>query len=563
MANFFKGLAGGFQTGLQFSDAMRRRQEYEEQQAEREQLRGIFTGQPTVTPGTAATPEQIRSAGLETGRMQMQDIADFGLSAQEAARYAPQMPSEAATTTPTMYSYGGLTRQTPFTPAELDRSRMEQAARVIAVRDPVRAAQLMQGIRREDIVAAQEERAARLFPGQLQAQEQALKTGALGLAAALRTDAKNRAFDTGWAELNQQTFETPEARANAFVDLVARTQGPVAAENLRASMTTNQINDLTLQTSRLTQGFNEAFRKGPDAVMKWVDEQNPDFTLKRDGNNLTITYADGRSEVESFESPAKLMSYFAAQASPTNFITYENNRLKRENEAERNRVLREAYGAKTPSARISDAEAALGRPLTPQERSTLLGLTPKAAVRDLTVPQQRAYEEAIKSDQWKMARSDAERIQILRNYRVPPELVGFEGMPSPRVGGAPGSETPSPATPQPGLTRPSGTQNLQSMVAGPERMPQAERLRRIQEEADMRGLARDEERAIRRAQVDERRAEVEKLGLTAAEVPTRVSPERARILRNSAYFELFPRDVQQALTEQSGMTQRSWENRSR
>jgi hypothetical protein len=313
---------------------------------------------------------------------------------------------------------------------------------------------------------------------------------------------------------------------------------------------------MNLGAAKLTQGFNEAFRKGPDAVMKWVDDQNPDFTLKRDGNNLTITYADGRAETQRFASSSELMSYFAAQASPTNFITYENNRLQRENEAERNKVLRDAYGARTLSSKITEAEDTLGRKLTDSEKATLAGLTPKAAVRDLTVPQQRAYEEVIKSDQWKMARSDAERIQILRNYRVPPELVGFEGMPSPRVGGAPGSETPSPATPQPGLTRPSGTQNLQSMVAGPERMPQDERLRRIQEEADMRGLARDEERAIRRAQVDE-------LGLTAAEVPAQISPERARILRNSEYFELFPRDVQRALTEQSGMSQRNWENRSR
>jgi uncharacterized membrane protein YgcG len=122
-------------------------------------------------------------------------------------------------------------------------------------------------------------------------------------------------------------------------------------------------------------------------------------------------------------------------------------------------------------------------------------------------------------------------------------------------GGGGGGGAP---TSQPGLARPSATggASLESMVQRPDRPREDAVVTRATEEAQMRGLARDEERAIRRAQVDE-------LGLTAAEVPARISPERARILRNSEYFELFPRDVQRALTEQSGMSQRNWENRSR
>lgn len=179
MADFFKGLAGGFQTGLQFSEARRRNQEYQEQLAEREQARQIFNAQQTITPGRAATPEQIQRAGLETERLQTQDIADFGLSAEEAARYAPQMPSEQATTTPTTYSFGGLTRQTPFSADELNRMRMQQLIPVIAPRNTAMALQLQNMLTQDTRQQAAEARLAEMFPLQKQALQGQIESGAL------------------------------------------------------------------------------------------------------------------------------------------------------------------------------------------------------------------------------------------------------------------------------------------------------------------------------------------------------------------------------------------------
>lgn len=548
MADFFKGLAGGFQTGIQLSEAMRRRQEYEEQQAEREQLRGIFTGQPTVTPGVAATPEQRSAAGLETGRLAMQDIADFGLSAQEAARYAPQMPSETATTTPTTYSYGGLTRQTPFSAAELNRMRMEQAIPVLAVRNPAQALQMQEGLLRSQRETAAAQRAEQLFPGQLAGQQQTLATGALALAAAQREDAKIRAFDTGWAELNKQEFDTPEAKANALVDLVARTRGPEAAAALRSSYTANQLNELNLKTTQLTQGFNEAFRKGPDAVMKWVDDQNPDFTLKRDGNNLNITYADGRTETQRFGSPAELMSYFAAQASPTNFLTFANNQAQRANEAERNAVLREAYGERTPAQKIARARDVMGRDLTDQEKAALLGFGNKP--RDLSETDKMNLTSAnrVLEERAKMGQpiTEADRAAVYRSFNLNPADFGMSGLPPPRVGA--GAERTAAQQPQPGLTRPTATQiaarepAAEAPAAPGSAAALAQERAAAEQQRTVGLLGREQQRASAQGLVDQ----LLYRGLDASNINRFMTPAEARTFY-SVYGEFLPSDIQRAM----------------
>jgi hypothetical protein len=599
MADFFKGLAGGFQTGLQFSDAMRRRQEYEEQQAEREQLRGIFTGQPTVTPGTAATPEQIRSAGLETGRMQMQDIADFGLSAQEAARYAPQMPSETATTTPTMYSYGGLTRQTPFTPAEVSRMQMEQAIPVLAARNPSQALQMRETLLRSERETAAAQRAADLFPLQMEQTRGAIAGQGLSqrqtklqiedaerkAASQERVDRFMQAFNadptqdpmslarqmnlslteqysaaqtlTGITDQEmKQTIQSAERAIRTqplagVVEQFNRSQifGPgqnfVLGEGPNGSITLTTINTATGRPV----GAPETFRTEAEAKGVLLDRvRDP---VKAAENALNVRFVNARIDAavrqgDLDKARIELINMQKDQLSPFPKETMEtlndlSDRIQAAREAGNDReasALNEQWGRV-----YNQAAAKRGALIRPPAAAA-----PRAEIT-LSDAEKIAWGELVKSDQWKMAQDPAARARLARQYGLDPAKLNLPAMPSPT--------TPKPApTPQPGLTRPSGTQNLQSMAAGPERMPQDERSRRIQEEADMRGLARDEERAIRRAQVDE-------LGLTAAEVPARISPERARILRNSEYFELFPRDVQRALTEQSGMSQRNWENRSR
>lgn len=561
MADFFKGLAGGFQTGLQFGEAVRRRNEYEEQLAERERLRQIYGAEPTMTPGQAATPEQIQSAGLETGRLQMNDITGFQLSTEEAARYAPQMPSAQATTTPTTYSFGGSTRQTPFSADELNRMRMQQAIPVLAVRNPAEAMRMQSALSQEARQQAADERQAAMFP----LQQQALRTQIAGqglqqeltgvqLASARRTQEQAQAFDTGLVEHFKTKFDSPEAEATALLRLVERTQGPQAAASLRSTMTANQLSELTLGAQRLTAGFNSAFQRGPDAVMKWVDEQNPDFTLKREGNNLLVTYADGRTEKREFKNTNELMSYFAAQGSPSNFLTYQNNLMQRENEANLNKIREIAYGAKTLTQKIDEAKKALGRDLTDDEKKVLAGVAPRIQQRDLSPADMenlraanRVIEERIKLSGGRI--SNADRVAIYKAFNLNPELLNVPGLPDVGQGGGETKPTPGLArgalnSDDPPVIYSEGS-GLSSIMSRPQASTrdviEADLVRRAAE----RGLARDRLRDIYRS-------EVEQLGLTVDAVKE-LAPQRARDLRNSPYFELFPRNVQRALTDRAGM----------
>jgi len=549
MADFFKGLAGGFQTGLQFGEAVRRRNEYEEQLAEREQARQIFNAQPTMTPGQAATPEQIQSAGLETGRLQMNDIADFGLSSEEAARYAPQMPSAQATTTPTMYSFGGLTQREAFTPEQINRIRMQQLIPVIAPRNTAMALQLQNMLTQDARQQAAEERQAAMFP----LQQQALRTQIAGqglqqelagvqLASARRTLEQAQAFDTGLVELGKTEFDSPQARASALLALVERTQGPQAAASLQSTMTANQLSELSLGTQRLTAGFNSAFQRGPDAVMKWVDEQNPDFTLKREGNNLLVTYADGRTEKREFKNTNELMSYFAAQGSPSNFLTYQNNLMQRENEANLNKIREIAYGAKTLTQKIDEAKKALGRDLTDDEKKVLAGVAPRIQQRDLSPADMenlraanRVIEERIKLSGGRI--SNADRVEIYKAFSLNPELLNVPGLPDVGKGGGAGAGAGGQgltrgAPPAPGATPAERALSGATTPATRERVD----LERQQ----------TEDATTQRVQ-----GMVEQLlseGLTADTVPQVFSRERARVIvGNSLLLSMFPQDIQDAL----------------
>jgi hypothetical protein len=598
MADFFKGLAGGFQTGLQFGEAVRRRQEYEEQQAEREQLRGIFTGQPTVTPGTTAqaTPEQLRNARLYTENIQAEDMRTFGMGPAESDRfYAPQMPSETATTTtPTMYSYGGLTRQTPFTPAEVSRMQMEQAVPVLAARNPAQALQMRETLLRSQREAERAPLEMEQLRGTIAGQGLSQRQTKLQIEDAERKAASQERVDRFMQAFNADPTQDPMSLARQMN--LSLTEQYSAAQTLTGI--TDQEMKQTIQSAErairtqplagVVEQFNRSQIFGPGQNFVLGEGPNGSITL------TTINTATGRpvGAPETFRTEAEAKGVLldrvrdpvkaAENALNVRFINARIDAAVRQGDLDKARVelinmqkdqlspfpketmdtlndlseriqaAREAGNDREASAlneqwgRVYNQAAA--------KRGALIRPPAAAAPRaeiTLSDAEKIAWTELVKSDQWKMAQDPAARVRLARQYGLDPAKLNLPSMPSPTT------PPPKPApTPQPGLTRPSGTQNLQSMVAGPERMPQDERLRRIQEEADMRGLARDEERAIRRAQVDE-------LGLTAAEVPAQISPERARILRNSEYFELFPRDVQRALTEQSGMSQRNWENRSR
>lgn len=137
MADFFKGLSGGFQSGLQFGEAMRAKEE-------RERLREAMGLTPQAMEQRQATPEELSRAQAETQGLAAQDAAMFGLTPQDQGMYAPQMPVEGQRIGATQYGLGGQTYNRMPTQQEIDSARYAAAANVIGERDPAAAFRMRQ-----------------------------------------------------------------------------------------------------------------------------------------------------------------------------------------------------------------------------------------------------------------------------------------------------------------------------------------------------------------------------------------------------------------------------------
>jgi len=137
MADFFRGLAGGFQTGLQFGNAMQQREE-------RERLREAMGLTPQEMQQRQASPEELGRAQAETQALAAEDARMFGLGPQEQAAYAPQMPVEGQRVGLPRYQLAGQTYDRAPTQQEIQQARYGAMADVIAERDPARAMEMRQ-----------------------------------------------------------------------------------------------------------------------------------------------------------------------------------------------------------------------------------------------------------------------------------------------------------------------------------------------------------------------------------------------------------------------------------
>lgn len=224
MADFFKGLSGGLQTGLQFGQALREREMrdelakvYEqpvsdlsftpEQMAEmrRRQLSGAYDiegvpGAEGQTPTLRYTPKQ----GLELGQGEMPDAP---------TEFAPQQ----------VQRYRGTTVAGQFDPIVLQGLQMREAARIVgAYGDPTRAAQL-------NAEATRMEREAKEAPLRLKQLEQQgiLTQGQIEDRERVRTREKGvEAIDTDVAQWMSKRLTGPdgEVRQPSMDDNIAQLQ---------------------------------------------------------------------------------------------------------------------------------------------------------------------------------------------------------------------------------------------------------------------------------------------------------------------------------------------------
>ena len=286
MADFFRGLAGGFGTGLQFGQAMREREE-------RDRLRQAAGLTPQEMQQRQASPEELARAQAETQGLAAQDAEMFGLTAQDQAAYAPQMPVQGQRIGPTQYGLGGQTFNRMPTQQEIQQARFGAMADVISERDPARAMQMRQQL--EDQAFQARERPLRLqsLEGQIAGQAQQRDVTAATLRGLGRAEARETGFDTAFDEINKTEYKTPAERDSAVLAAVSRFKGPEAAAQLQANYSTNERNKILTDGAKFDQTIKQARLKGPAAALKAIDDLNDSFKLEIDGFKVTQVNNDG------------------------------------------------------------------------------------------------------------------------------------------------------------------------------------------------------------------------------------------------------------------------------
>lgn len=236
MADFFRGLTGGFQSGLQLGQAMRDKRQ-------REELAQVFAKPESYQDYTPEQQRQIQ--GLQASGAYDVEAVPGAEGQAPTLRYVPKqgldlqgdMPGGPIEVAPQQVQrYGGQTVAGQFDPMVLQGLRAREAARVVgAYGDPVRAAQL-------EADALRMEREAKEAPLRQKVLEQNVALGGEQLTAAQRT--------------NQMAAGNQKAQG-VLAEMRANNQ-PITSQTLAQIAKDNNADYNTLLSAELNQiGFNE------------------------------------------------------------------------------------------------------------------------------------------------------------------------------------------------------------------------------------------------------------------------------------------------------------------
>jgi hypothetical protein len=314
MADFFKGLSGGFGTGLQFGQAMRERnmrEELAQAYAKPETFQGYTaeqgqqleamanavnpeTGRPyynvqagqggnyTVTPDF--TESQIPRTGVDTGSqygVAPVDLQTTGLG--RAGVVSQPIPFNQQQ----VQEYGGRRVAGQFDPEQLRGLQMREAARVLgSYGDPARAAQL-------EAEATRMEREAEERPLRLRNLQQQIETGDLTIDEKKRLAEEQANIGKAREELRELRAKGPLTAA-AIADVSGRYKlDPTTFLKAEDAVNTIEIKDLkrNLSTAALKgeAGLNQflADKFDPDKT----DNIKPMITKAKDGS-FVVSYGD-------------------------------------------------------------------------------------------------------------------------------------------------------------------------------------------------------------------------------------------------------------------------------
>lgn len=288
MADFFKGLSGGLQTGFQIGQAMRERNQ-------REELAQAYAKPEEFTDYTPDQQNQIRglqgSGGYDVSAMPgaegqaptLRYTPKQGLDLQGDTAAAPGSYIDVAPQQ--VQRYGGQTMAGRFDPTQLRGLQMQEAARVLGSYGDVRGAAALQ--------AQAEEQAyqAKYRPLQLQNMEGQIAGQKLTLSEAerkVKLDESNRLAGTKLAELSAAGTPIDTATANRIAnetgaDMKFVTEAVLGQYNL----TKAAANDLI---ERQLVEFDKAAKGGLPTLNKYIAERlDPDKT-----DNIVPTVVQGK-----------------------------------------------------------------------------------------------------------------------------------------------------------------------------------------------------------------------------------------------------------------------------
>lgn len=459
MSRALRGLTEGLQTGMKLGSVLREAQQ-------REELAKAYGLTPEQQQAAMATPDQLQRAQAETQALQQQDTAEFGLSPQEAQKYAPAMPQEGQRVGLPTYRLGGQTFQQAPSQEQIDAARLRAAADVYGrYGDVAKREELMRGLRAEERATAAERRAQTGF--ETQQQQSAYQLRALGRA------------------------EDAETRYNAFSQFAA--QNPdMPAEQLRSAARTqfNFTPEQELKFINTRLGLKDGELKEFDARIQGkikgkslsqlgsLYNTDPDFDDSTDlsivpGKNgaVTLNFIDKKSgrtvASNSFGSEALAVEYLGKQATdPLNAGTWLLGVKAKEADIQSKQAYSRrldalagaADDAKGLEKKILDAEKVLGRKLTEDEKKIAIGLVPRPReVSDASVtsyakeligtPTGRLDKDG-KPERYTAATAPAAARAILSGQETTSGMPGWGGgqQQAPRAAAATAS-APAPAAP--------------------------------------------------------------------------------------------------------------------
>jgi hypothetical protein len=398
MADFFKGLAGGFGTGLQFGRAMR------ERRMEDDLAKAYAKPEEYVD----YTPEQTREIQRlqETGAYDVQALPGAE-GAAPTLRYTPrqgldlgqgEMPAAPTDIAPgQVQRYGGRTTAGQFNPTELRGLQMQEAARVLGSYGDAKGAAALQAQAEEQAYQAKyRPLQLKQLEGNIAGQEQQRELTGIQLGSAKRTEAEqlNASNFSAFAAENPN-LSTAELKDAAFKQFKFSPKQWQDAVNTRLGISDTE-------QKLFVSGVKDKLKGKNLQQLGSLYNSDPDFDDKTDlaivpGKNgaVTLNFIDKATNKitgsQTFNNEALATEYLNKQATEPETIGSWMLALQKNQaainasnaSASKDRAIGSAYadgsrgGKGGLKQKVADFKEVYGRDPTEAEKGILAGLTNK------------------------------------------------------------------------------------------------------------------------------------------------------------------------------------------